>query len=79
MTKENYQGFSNRDTWLAHLWLNNEENLYNAFRRVLFQSNPVKSIDIYNIVKSGLENKTITDPIDLSKVDWLEIEKANRE
>ena len=30
MENEKYQGWSNRDTWLVMLWLNNDSNNYKA-------------------------------------------------
>lgn len=29
---DEYNGWSNRETWLVHLWLTNEERLYNEAR-----------------------------------------------
>lgn len=39
MNKETYNGFSNRSTWLAHLWLTNDQTAYNAMRDVVKRYN----------------------------------------
>ena len=32
---ERYNGWSNRETWLANLWLNNDESSYNVLCRAI--------------------------------------------
>jgi hypothetical protein len=32
MTNDTYNGWTNRETWAAHLYITNDEGLYNEFR-----------------------------------------------
>ena len=79
MTEE-YQGYSNWETWNISLWLNNDETMYNEALRIC-RDNPrsmglkffEKEIEDY--VFSLLDDKTITDKISIHRVDFKQIVK----
>src|SRR5688572_23614480 len=37
---ETYNGWANRETWLVHLWLSNEEHSYDAAREIVARGLP---------------------------------------
>ena len=74
---EEYQGYSNWETWNISLWLNNDETMYNEALRIC-RDNP-RSIRqekvIEDYVFSLLDDKTISDKISIHRVDFKQIVK----
>lgn len=69
MTK--YNGWTNWDTWNAHLWLTNDEWTYNKAKALIFIGNNVSYELRLLLLKLG--NK---DGIKFSNVNWSEIVQA---
>tara|TARA_R110002051_G_scaffold34216_1_gene76177 strand:- start:91 stop:399 length:309 start_codon:yes stop_codon:yes gene_type:complete len=85
---EEYEGYSNWETWNISLWLNNDETMYNEALRICRENNkslylPAHSITPqYNAVKmleeyvfDLLDDKTISDKISIHRVDFKQIAK----
>jgi hypothetical protein len=68
-----YNGWRNRDTWNANLWLINDELIY---RGALQNKRYLKQyfIDIF-----GERDGISIDDIDLNEVDWQEIRESLEE
>lgn len=67
---ENYNGWTNWDTWAAHLWLSNDEYSYRLCRRESGTNNFKKMawsllIDIDN-----------PDKLNMTTINWEELEEA---
>lgn len=84
---ETYNGWSNRETWAAHLWLSNDEGLYNECRRIVLENpEPHRAEQIIKEYVSELlddgdfdqdtQNAMKADIGSLWRVDWLEVAKA---
>jgi 16S rRNA U1498 N3-methylase RsmE len=72
-----YNGWTNRDTWLVPLWVDNDYGTYIA-KCALLESRSEKidwAIAEYMADELGV-NTIITDEWDRSKVDWTEIAEA---
>lgn len=67
MNQPGYNGWTNRDTWVINLWLNNDEYLYEAVLELL------KSDDLGELKKILKFNVSNTEEIDFKKVNWSEI------
>jgi len=72
MTNDTYNGWTNRDTWAAHLWLTNEEQLYRAMRRVAH----LNTFRFETQARGLLDGIGNPDEIDLDNVDWAEVQEA---
>ena len=74
MTEE-YQGYSNWETWNVSLWLNNDETMYNEALRICIHTSKTirqeKKMEDY--VFSLLDDKTISDKISIHRVDFKQI------
>jgi len=64
---ERYNGWRNRDTWLAALWAGNDESTY-VIGKVIADSGLSYEVRAYLI--TGLIMITANDEIDESEVDW---------
>ena len=75
MNNETYQGWTNRETWLVHLWLTNEEPLYNTARGM----NANHLADYVDLLIEDDSNHTqagfIVDLLNaaLARVNWQEV------
>ncbi|NIU00386.1 MAG: hypothetical protein GWN01_05435 [Nitrosopumilaceae archaeon] len=64
-----YNGFTNWDTWDLALWLNNDEGIYNHALNLNLE-------ELKTFAEKLLKDDTISDEIDLNKVDWNEVKLA---
>lgn len=80
-------GWSNRETWMVHLWLTNEECYYHELCAILknFKSTDeqAEELEVYVRFIVGVdENVGITTDLlttSLGRVDWYEIANSNQE
>ena len=83
MTKRDttYNGWRNRPTWNVHLWLSNEEGLYNAARTTCTEArNLADAAHFLRELCFDVWPKRVTpDGDDLFKVNWRDVAKAFRE
>ncbi len=73
-----YNGWTNRSTWLVNLWIDNEETTYSHRMRLLADRETPVTAGWAQAVGSWLLTETvargaITDGCNLSEVDWSEI------
>lgn len=83
-----YNGWSNRETWLANLWLTNDQPSYSVLMEAINMQCPV--FDKAEWLKDLLERQ-LDDEIDepciwrdlmqhaFRQIDWVEVIKANIE
>jgi hypothetical protein len=78
MTKENYNGWLNRETWLVALWLNNDEATHEK----------AKSFELISELQDFVENLVFGEEASLKedligaalgRVDFLEVFQALHE
>ena len=75
----NYNGWSNRETWLVNLWLNNDEISYHYFKSILRRGDQLSRIkEVNQYFDELLEDGSISLWQDLmrevlSRVNWIEI------
>jgi hypothetical protein len=85
-----YNGWSNRETWLVSLWLNNDESLYSQLLAAveLNESASIKAEWLAERVQEQLdwylEDQAASLWVDMLRgsfyrVDWVEIVRANLE
>lgn len=85
-TDETYNGWKNRETWAAHLWLSNDESLYNATAALARTAGDPRlaACRVEQWVRDCLEAKTdeldgmITDLVTcaLARVNWDDVAAA---
>lgn len=85
---QTYNGWTNRETWLGNLWLNNDEGFYNLFCRAIRENNTVHETAQYieEELRYQLQCEIDTASIwqDLlgtafDRIDWEEIVTKNVE
>lgn len=87
---DKYQGWTNRETWAAHLWLSNNEGLYHMAREVVAED----GADGIKYLIEGFEDSVVNpDTADLGpandsmrtmmadigslwRVNWVEVAEA---
>ena len=83
-----YNGWTNRETWLVSLWLNNDRDSYELLNNVLglSTSNARKAEKLQNLIEDQmydleLEASLWSDLLStaLAKVNWLEVIESNLE
>lgn len=82
-----YNGWSNYETWLANLWLTNDECYYHELCAILknFKSTDEQAEELEAYVRFIVgvdENVGITTDLlttSLGRVDWYEIANSNQE
>jgi hypothetical protein len=83
-----YNGWTNRETWLVNLWLTNEQHSYEALQRIIQTFGTVReqAQELENIVREdatcrGGESSMWSDLLDvrLGRVNWCEIVENNLE
>lgn len=79
MNNGTYNGWTNRQTWAANLWLNENEAIYRevnyAVRRVVSEDTSEAQIELlFESLAADLLPENAKEEIgDFSEVDWLEI------
>jgi len=75
MTDE-YQGYSNWETWNASLWLSNDEGMYKTVIAILsreFEYNHQRFEAVGEFFNNLLDEGIITDKISVHRIDWKEV------
>ena len=75
MTDE-YQGYSNWETWNASLWLSNDEGFYRTVIDIMsqeFEYNHQRFDAVGEYFNELLDEKVITDKISTHRIDWKEV------
>jgi hypothetical protein len=85
MSSGKYNGWSNYETWVVALWLDNEEGSYNYWNEV------AEGLDVYDLSKRLEEEFEEFNPVEatgvysdllthaLGRVDWYEIAEHLKE
>jgi len=81
-----YNGWSNRETWMVNMWLTNEECYYHELCAILknFESADEQAEELESYVRfivgadesGGMTTDLLTTS--LGRVDWLEITECNQ-
>ena len=81
-----YNGWTNRETWIVNLWLTNEESYYHELCAIINNSpsgEQAEEIERYvHWLVDTDECASITSDLlsaSLARVDWYEIAESNRE
>lgn len=86
MVTTEYNGWSNRETWLVNLWLTNDECYYDElcdivknFETTCGQAEELEGYvrRIVDIDEAGITSDLLT--ASLGRVNWYEIAEANQE
>jgi len=54
--EQDYNGWTNRETWAVALWINNEERLYNQAQDLVQEARECQDNDALNCLSDALEN-----------------------
>lgn len=91
MADEKHEGWTNKETWLVSLWLNNEERTYNFACSVALagRANGKADLQIGEMIENVIVESLISDNVNgftrdllnaaLARVDWKEIGVSFRE
>lgn len=65
-----YNGWTNRETWAASLWLNNDEGAYRLAMEAVgrWDSRDETAAELTSILDAYM-----TDDVDLTRVNWAEV------
>ena len=83
---ETYEGWSNRETWLANLWINNDLALHNYLKSLVRNNKTLsgKASDLAWMMDELVEENTFSDNLasDLlraayDRIRWVEIIQHN--
>lgn len=83
-----YNGWTNRETWMVNLWLTNEEYSYELLQRIIkaFDSVNEQVRELESLVRNdaacrGGESTMWSDllGVGLCRVNWCEIVESNKE
>lgn len=80
-----YNGWTNRETWVVNLWLTNDECYYQELRSIIknFDSDEqAEEIEQYVHWIIDVDESSMTSDLlstSLGRVNWYEIAEANRE
>ena len=86
-TATNYNGWSNRETWLASLWLNNNEQSYRVLQKAI--SLDVDDYEQAEWLEGRLQQQLACEQGEASlwsdllstafgRIDWLEVITSNK-
>ena len=81
---ERYNGWTNHETWLANMWLNNEECSYGVLCEALALPDPISQAEwlqeqvrsAYTEMSSRVDESCMWSDLltlSMSRVNWLEI------
>ncbi len=73
-----YNGWTNRATWNASLWLNNDQENYELLQTVLDAFNNFEGALVLNNIMRRHWGDMTPDGEALDDVNWLEVIKDNR-
>lgn len=83
MSEQTYNGWANYPTWAVHLWLTNDEGLYNHVLETAYDcSGETRRVDLADWIKDFVRGSIELDEASmradllgyaLDSVDWLEI------
>jgi hypothetical protein len=70
-----YNGLTNKATWAASLWLNNDEAMY---RRAVRDGDPSDIVvrHVFTVLASSMAKHEVTKAGGVSTVNWQEIAKG---
>ena len=83
-----YNGWTNRETWLTSLWLNNDRgnyelllNIYRINKPDRYKAERLKSMIEDQMYDLDLNASLFSDLLStsLDRVDWLEVIKSNQD
>jgi hypothetical protein len=81
-----YNGWSNRETWVMNLWLTNDEYHYDALTHIMraFETESEQAEELEHWVRSELESLEMQASVwsdllttSLGRVSWYEIVSSN--
>jgi hypothetical protein len=85
-TTVEYNGWTNRETWLANLWLTNDEGGYGFFEGILrrYDTNEARAANLEYLLRDQMESE-VEEPdmftellaTAFNRVNWLEIIESN--
>jgi len=82
-----FNGWSNRETWVVNLWLTNEEYSYDALMHIVraFETPSEQAEELEHWVRAELDSRDESASMwsdllttSLGRVDWLEIAECNQ-
>lgn len=66
---DTYNGWTNRDTWLVALWLDNDRKNYEKMQKERFTLSQLSD----RALKNTIANYHFGDDVNFQRVDWSEI------
>jgi hypothetical protein len=72
LSDSDYNGWTNWDTWNAHLWLTNEPEVYEAARAAAAEGSIACLRDLTHHCTGAVSG----DGVEMPKVNWEEIREA---